>query len=131
MLIIRQEQLQIFERVALESWVLELLGYVEKNYPRQFEALGRDGFHAFILRAIASGRSNYVDTRGGVAVLLELMIQFGENFEHSPDRIWAREMLAHPTLPAQVKLTLMYRRMTEQSKGRVIVPFVPERDINS
>jgi hypothetical protein len=59
-----------------------------------------------------------------VGVLLELMIQFGDDFQYSRDKVWAHEMLAHPTLPAQLKLTLMHRRMTELSKGRVIVPFM-------
>jgi hypothetical protein len=58
-----------------------------------------------------------------MAVLIELMIQFGEDFQHSRDRQWSSEILAHPTLPAALKLTLMYTRMTELSQGRVIVPF--------
>jgi hypothetical protein len=59
---------------------------------------------------------------------MELMIQFEEEFQYSRDKTWADEILAHPTLPAQLKLTLMHKRMTEFSKGKVIVPFFPMDD---
>jgi hypothetical protein len=54
---------------------------------------------------------------------MELMIQFGEDFQNSRDKKWADEMLAHATLPAQLKLPLMHRRMTALTRGRVVVPF--------
>ena len=53
------------------------------------------------------------------------MVEFGEELENSPDKEWADEMLAHPTMPASLKMTLIYQRLTEQSQGRVIVPFRP------
>ncbi len=123
MLEIRPEQIKVFENVALESWVNRMTGSIARNYPRQFAAMGRSGARGLVLRAIEKGRVNHVETQGGVAVLIELMIQFGENFERSPDKSWADEILAHPTLPAQLKMQLLYRRMTELSHGRVIVPF--------
>jgi hypothetical protein len=125
MLVIRAEQWRFFERSSEEAWVARISRYITRTYPRSFDAMGEDGTRAFIRRAIAKGRANHVETQGGIGVLLELMIQFGEDFQYSRDKVWAHEMLAHPTLPAQLKLTLMHRRMTELSKGRVIVPFVP------
>ena len=96
---------------------------VADDYPRQFELMGRSGTNDLVRRAIEKAHANHVETQGGVAVLIELMIQFGQDFENSPDKEWADEILAHATLPASLKLTLMYQRMTELSRGRVIVPF--------
>jgi hypothetical protein len=123
MLEIRREQMRVFENLAFESWVNRMTESNARNYPRQFAAMGRSGARNFVLRAIEKGRVNHVETQGGVAILAELMIQFGEDFERSPDKSWAGEILGHPTLPAQLKMQLLYRRMTELSHGRVIVPF--------
>ena len=112
-----------FAGAAASAYVDRMAQSIARHYPRQFSEMGVDGTRAFIGRAIARGRGNHVETEGGVAVLMELMIQFGEDFQRSKDRDWAHRMLAHPTLPAQLKMTLIHRRMTELSRGRVIVPF--------
>lgn len=125
MLTLRTEQLQIFEHGALACWVERMVGALAHDYPRQFHALGPDGARDLVHRALAKGRANHVVTQGGVAVLLELMVQFGEDFQHSPDKAWADDMLAHPSLPAQLKLSLMREHMTRLSRGRVVLPFNP------
>ncbi len=125
MLTIRREQERLLESVARESWAERMADSVVKNYPRQFEAMERAEVCNFIFRAIEKGSTNHVETEGGVAVLIDLMVQFGEKFENSRDKAWADEILAHATLPPEVKLPLLYRRMTQLSRGRVIVPFSP------
>jgi hypothetical protein len=123
MLIIRQAQEKLLSNAALGSWVTRMVRSIASDYPRQFEQMGSSEASDFVLRAIEKGRSNHVETQGGVAVLIELMVQFGEDFQHSRHKVWADEILAHATLPAALKVTLMHKRMTELSQGRVIVPF--------
>ena len=45
-----------------------------------------------------------------VAVLIELMLDYGEGFEKSPDRDWAMKFLEHPELPAPVKVGVIRDR---------------------
>ena len=58
-------------------------------------------------------------------MLLQLVVAFGRNFELSPDRGWALEMLAHPTLPPSLKTGMLRERMMNRSQGRVVVRFEP------
>jgi hypothetical protein len=51
------------------------------------------------------------------------MIAFGEDFQNSPHKDWANELLAHPTSPAQIKMRILRERMTVLSQGRVVVRF--------
>ncbi len=123
MLTIRSAQLQALERDARERYVDRMVDSVAKDYPRQFEAMGATGTRDLVVHAIEKGRKNHVETEGGVAVLLQLMIEFGEDFENSPDKAWADEVLAHPKLPAQLKARLMRERMRARSHGRVVARF--------
>ena len=125
MLTVRRDQMRLFEQLSRESWVDRMAQSVVTNYPSRFEAMDSAEAPDFIVRAIEKGSRNHVETEGGVAMLIDLMVQFGENFENSRDKAWADEILAHPTLPPEVKLPLMYRRMTQLSRGRVVVPFSP------
>jgi hypothetical protein len=125
MLTIRREQLHVFETYRTEFWVSQSVESISRSYPRQYAEMGPSGAREFVYRAIAKGRTNHVGTAGGIGVLIELMIQFGEEFQNSRDKAWADRFLANPKLPPELKMTLMYNRMTEVSQGRVIVPFTP------
>ena len=123
MLTIRTEQMAVIEKLLYTSYLDRMADYIAKEYPRQFQAMGRVGTSEFVTAAIQKGRRNHIETQGGVAVLIELMIAFGENFQNSPHKDWANELLAHPTLPAQIKMRILHDRMTELSQGRVVVRF--------
>jgi hypothetical protein len=124
MLTIRYVQMGIFENAATESFVDDMLHLIATDYPRQFAAMDEEDARSLVRRVITLGSENYVETRGGVAALVALTIQFGEEFRHSPDRKWALEMLAQPKLPASLKVDIMRERMTAITRGRVVVPFV-------
>ncbi len=123
MLTIRHEQMAAFTDTADESYVTRMVRYIANDYPVQFEAMGYAAAREFVIKAIQKGSVNNIKTEGGVAVYIQLMVEFGESFENSRDKDWAHEMISHPTLPARLKLDLMRQRMTALSQGRVIVPF--------
>jgi hypothetical protein len=122
-LLIRREQLAVLERIPYSAYTERMVRYIAKEYPRQFQAMGQIGTGEFVMEAIQRGRRNHIETQGGIAVLIELMIAFGEDFQNSPHKDWANELLAHPTLPAQIKMRILRERMTVLSQGRVVVRF--------
>jgi hypothetical protein len=123
LLTIRYEQQLALERDLRERYIDRMVDSVAKDYPRQFDAMGSSGTRDLVGRAIKKGHANHVDTQGGVAVLLQLMIEFGEEFELSPDKAWADEVLAHASLPPQLRVRLMRDRMRARSHGRVVTRF--------
>jgi hypothetical protein len=123
MLTIRNAQMAALERIPYNSYIERMVSYISKEYPRQFQDMGQIGTSEFVMEAIRKGRRNHIETQGGIAVLIELLIAFGENFQNSPHKDWANELLAHPTLPAQIKMRILLERMTALSQGRVVVRF--------
>ena len=113
----------ILGRVPYNSFINRMVKYIATEYPRQYASMGQAGAREFVVGVIQKGRQNHVETKGGLAVLLELMIAFGDNFQNSPHKEWANELLAHPTLPEQIKMRILRERMTALSQGRVVVRF--------
>ncbi len=66
------------------SYIDRMVRYLIKEYPRQFQARGLVGTREFVTAAIQKGRRNHVEAPGGLAVLIELMVAFGDNFQNSP-----------------------------------------------
>lgn len=124
LLTIRDAQLSLLSesRVAdfIERWVRSL----RTEHPDRFGAAERPA-RDLVERVIAWGRGNHVSTEAGIAVLLQLVVAFGESFELSPDREWALNLLAHPTLPPALKTGLLRERMMNRSQGRIVVRFEP------
>ena len=123
MLVIRDAQMAVFARQAKGEFEDRMVSQIESGYPRHFARLGEAGARRFVQKAIAMGAANGISGEGSVAVLMELMLEFGEQFEMSPERAWARRMLAHPTLPGVVKVDVMRDRLTAATQGRTIVRF--------
>ncbi|HJZ59725.1 MAG TPA: hypothetical protein VKE74_32585 [Gemmataceae bacterium] len=122
MFVIREAQLEVLRRFAVDGFVDQMVGYVAAEFPRHYEVLGQEGTREFIRRVIRTAAGHGVTTIGAVAVLIELMLQFGERFERSPDRVWANNILAHPTLPDHVKVDAIRDRFVARTGGRVLVP---------
>jgi hypothetical protein len=122
MLIVRREQVAVFRADAQRRFAERMRAYIADEYPRRYEALGEEGTKELVQKGIEAAEGYGIDTEGPTAVLIELMVDFGEKLERSPDRAWAERILAHPALPGQVKVTAIRERLTERTGGRPIVP---------
>ncbi len=122
MLVIRDAQLGVFKGQAIARFEDAMLARIRTAFPLKYECLGESPAREFIRRAIRSGANHKVTTRGAVAVLIELMLQYGEQFELSPDQSWAWKILTHGTLPAHLKVDTIRDRFEPLSQGRLIVP---------
>jgi hypothetical protein len=107
----------------VEQFVERMAHHIAVEFPRHYEEMGEAGTREFISEAIKKGRRHQVAAQGAVAVLIELMLDFGRDFERSPERAWAKTMLDHPTLPDAVKMGAIRDRMMARTGGRRILPF--------
>jgi hypothetical protein len=121
MLKIRDEQMAAFEGDARKRFVERLVARIEANFPEKYGKMGPDGTQKYVEDAIKKAETYQIRTQSAVIMLIELMLNFGDNFELSPDRQWAQNMMKHPTLTDDVKLTAMRDRMTARSGGRRII----------
>jgi hypothetical protein len=127
MLTIRNEQMSIFREGSVKRFEDEMVAAIAVDFEPKFELLGEFGVRALIRRAITAGEKMNIRNKGAVAILIELMVQFGEHFEHSPDRRWAEKILSHPTLPDYIRVDAARKRMTAQTQGRTLMPWAGKR----
>ena len=122
MLAIREAQVKILEKARRRDFEDRLLAIIAAEYPASYKSLEEKGVRELINRAIVLGEANRIRTEGGVTSLTGLIIQYGESFEHSPEGDWARGVLAHPTMPEQLKLDILLEQMAGRTRGRIVVP---------
>jgi hypothetical protein len=121
MLVIRDAQLHLFEQQSLAQFEDLMLDRIRATFPSKYELLGETGTREFIRRAIDSGAKYRLTTRGAVGVLIELLLQYGEKFENSPDPAWAWKVFTHGALPAHLKVDMIRDRFDPLLQGRTIV----------
>jgi hypothetical protein len=107
----------------MEQFVERMANHIAVEFPTRYEEMGHAGTRQFISEALEIGRQHQVVSRGAVAVLIELMLDFGRDFERSPDRAWAKTVMDHPTLPDGAKMGAIRDRMMTRTGGRRILPF--------
>jgi hypothetical protein len=123
MLVIRQSQVAEFRRARVAQFVDTLVAYLAVEYPIHCERLGKGEIRGFVERSMSAAALLGIDTEGAIGVLTELRLVYGENLERAPDREWARNILAHKTLPGYIKVEAVQNRLSEKTGGRVLVPF--------
>jgi hypothetical protein len=124
MLTIRAAQIAALAQSATDRFTANASEYLTVHFPGAAAKLGGlPGVWMFVQRGIHKARGFGVVTEGAVTVLLELWIQFGEDFERSPLRAFARNILANPDLPGSAKAELIRDRHQEMTGGCVMVPY--------
>ena len=124
MLVIRGAQFAAFQQNAVSRFAAEAAEHLLKHFPGPSAALGDESaVLAFVERGIEKAAKVGVQTKGAVTILLELWVQFGENFQRSPLREFATNILAHPVLPGQAKADLIRERHQELTGGCVMVTY--------
>jgi hypothetical protein len=121
MLTIRNAQLAAFRQSRIRGFADDMAAYIAREYPTHHARLGAVGTLAFVERSIEAARQLGIETRGSVAVLTELRLVYGENLERAPSRQWARNILAHRTLPDYIKVGAVQDRLSEETGGRVLI----------
>ena len=127
MITVRDAQVAVFRQARIDAFVHDMVHYIAAEYPTHYARLGPAGTREFVTRTLASATRMGIELEGAAGVLIELWLMFGEQFERSPDRVWARKILAHPKLPDFVRVEAVQNRLLERTGGRVLV-VVPETE---
>jgi hypothetical protein len=99
-----------------------MINYITSEYPQHCGRLGPDGTRAFVERCVEAAMRLGMETEGGIGGLIELRLLYGEDLEHAPERVWARNILAHTRLPDHIRIETVRNRLSELTGGLVLVP---------
>ena len=120
MLTIRSSQVSAFTAAKTQEFAATLVNHIECAFPAEIARRGRGGIQELVGRTLDRAREHRINTSGAVVTFLELLLQFGETFDESPDGERAQEILEDPEFPGQIKIELLVECLTSRSGGRRI-----------
>jgi len=120
MLTIRDAQLAALGQRSVAQFTERMAASIQRDYPEVYTALGAAGAGSLVAEVMRWSAERHIVTEGGVSAMLALAVQYGVDFERSPDRAWARTLAAHPTLPEALKVDTLIARLVARSQGRVV-----------
>jgi hypothetical protein len=89
-ILIRQEQMRVFEEAHLHRW---LIAYLQSCYPIQTKDLGRRQLSEFITAATSRARLRGLQAASEIRKYVHVSFLLGPGFETDPGTIWARRIL--------------------------------------
>jgi hypothetical protein len=108
MIVIRDEQMQVFQAVAVERYVGQCVARVERCFPAQLALHGRDGVEALVRDGVARAERYAVADDAEVDRFIDLMLTVALDFDSRSEMAWAAGILASRGLDEHAKMDLIY-----------------------
>lgn len=103
MLIIRKEQIKVFQQTVLRNFENNMVQHLRNFTPKHSEALGEDGLRKVIRRGIKRAETYGFTDRGPVRFYIELMFMLGSDFDTDCQFPWASQILTDPEIVEQTE----------------------------
>jgi len=108
MLIIRKEQIEAFEQVALKNFENEMFAYLEKNFPKNCEIHGETKTREIIRYGIEDAEVHGFTSERDVCMYINLMLMLGHCFYKDPQLPWASAIFNDENISPSIKIDRIY-----------------------
>ena len=115
MLRIRPEQMKVLDDDMLRKFEDKMVVHLNKFFHERCAKLGKDGTREAILYAIERAASYEIVSERDVCIYIDIMFEFGRDFDKDPKLPWAGKILNDKVLtgkPAE-KVNRLYDTATE------------------
>lgn len=102
MLVIRNEQMKVFEEAGLRKYEDEMLQYIKQFAPTHSDIIGERGVRRVVRMGIERAKEYGLTNRGPVSFYIELMFMLGSDFDTDPQYLWAGEGLNESAVADQM-----------------------------
>ncbi len=103
MLIIREEQMEIFEQVALRNFENDMIDHLKDFSPDHCRVLKNDGVRKVIQLGVEKAETYGFTDRGPVKFYVEMMFMLGSYFDTDPQYPWAGRILTDEAIEQQTE----------------------------
>ncbi|MCB1771492.1 MAG: hypothetical protein KDJ31_17620 [Candidatus Competibacteraceae bacterium] len=93
MLIIRQEQMAVFEQAVVKNFASRVQEHLQTFFPEHCKVLGMDGTRAVIRLGLERAEYYHLVAERDVYVYVSLMFLLGSHFDEDPQLPWVGELL--------------------------------------
>jgi hypothetical protein len=116
MLVIRKAQMDALNAYVVESFENEVAAQLAARFPERSAQMGEAGVRELIQAGIRKSLSYGVQAQDDVARVIELMVEFGEEFDKRPDLAWPCEALRDRVLTGDAKVSLLMSRLAARRR---------------
>jgi hypothetical protein len=117
-MIIRAEQMAVFERAAVRSFEQRLVARVREYFPKHFQILGEPVVREVVRGAWDRAKARGLTTERSVCLYLDLTCLLGHAFDTDPQMPWASEILEDPNDPDEAaRMDRLENRAWEYVEG--------------
>jgi len=122
MIVIRNEQMDVFRDAALRSFENEMVEHLAGFSPPLFKAVGEEQMRKAVRLGMERADGHGFTYRGPVRLYLELMLLFGTYFDTDPQYPWATEILINrDSIPQMQRAEHLYD-LTMDYRAKVAGP---------
>ncbi len=116
MLIIRKEQMAVFEAHMLAQFRQRMAGHLTAAFPDAAGGMTAEALNGLIDDGIAKAAGYGITQEGNVQRFLEYMLAHGPGFDADPETAWAGEVLRMTDVDGSVKMDWIDERQRQQSE---------------
>ena len=116
-LVVRQQQLAVFEALAVERYVERITLHLQKFFPEACDQLGVEGVRKVIREGMARAQGYGLRSELEIARFIDAMYLCRPDFDTHPAYRWAHRILTDKTLRAGAKMEQIYERILAAAKG--------------
>jgi hypothetical protein len=99
MIAIRPEQMKVLSEAALKSFEDRMMAHLTGFFPRQCKEMGEKKTREAIHRGIAKAKQYGIVSEHDVCVYIDVMFEYGSDFDVDPELPWASQILADRDMP--------------------------------
>ncbi len=111
MLIIRKEQIGVFETQFGKRFRTTLCGHVRAEFAAKTKDMTDSDLEKLISEGIERSRSYQVTSERDITLFVDLMFLQGFQFEQDRGLLWARKILLDQSLDGETKMKSIYARL--------------------
>jgi hypothetical protein len=116
MLIIRKAQMEALNARLVQDFENQVLADLEERFPARCREMGEASLRRLIQAGIRKAGGYGIEAQDDVARVIEVMFEFGENFDERADLAWPCQSLRDPSLTGDVKTGLLVARLAARKR---------------
>lgn len=117
MLKIRKDQWDVLSSMMVRNFESQMSDHILNCYPEKSEKLESDGVAKLIRKGIEKSLVYNMESERDVSSMIELMVEFGEDFEMERRNLMVRKLLTDNEKSAQARMDLVYLKMKDVQRG--------------
>lgn len=111
MLTIRKEQMAAIQAHVRRKYEDRVIARIAKAYPERYKQDGEEKVRYFVKAGIEKSEKHNIEEDDDAERLILLLFVQGLDFEKSPQKAECRRILEDKELPADAKVSLLYREL--------------------